>query len=154
KRLRQDVTHPTSEIQDQQQPLLGDALETVMPARADQVLQPGTMPLPRRPRKPPNRHATSHRHRRQVPHRTDYLAAGDFPRRRPPPAPALTHRQRPARLTSDTVGEAQIFHTARPRREQRWRDPTGDSHTSSYRRRRHLPVTSTDWLLSPRVAAP
>ena len=79
KRLRQHVGEPTGEVQRQQQPLLGQTLETVMAAGAHHVLQAGSVSLAGAPCEPSYRLAPCGWHRGQVPHRAPHRRAGQFP---------------------------------------------------------------------------
>jgi len=73
KRLREHVDQLAGKVQGQQQALRGKALHAVMPARADQELQPRPMPLACSPGEPPDRLGAHKRDRRKVPDRTDNL---------------------------------------------------------------------------------
>src|SRR2546430_9481193 len=107
-RLSEHVEHPTGEIQRQQQMLLGNAFKAMMTARADQVLQPRTVPLPGAPREPTYRLVAGRGHRRQIPHPADHGGPGRLPRRGPPPGPTLPPRPPLTRLPQAAAAQAQI----------------------------------------------
>lgn len=71
------------------QTMLGMALEPMVAARRDHVLQSRPVELRGSPREPPHRLGTLKRHRRQVPDRAGHHAIGVLPARRPPARPGL-----------------------------------------------------------------
>lgn len=116
-RLAQNTDQITREIQNQQQPLLGDALKTMVTARADQELQARTVPLTRPPREPANRLAPIHREGRHVTNRADHLSAVNLPHRTPATGPPIAQSQSlPFTITDDMDSRQKVRPTAPVRR--------------------------------------
>ena len=92
-RLGHHVNKVSREFQGQQHPGLFHALGPVMPARADQVLQAGTMPLRPLPGKLADRAAVHTGHPGQVPHSAGDLISVNPSRHQPAIRPALSQIQ-------------------------------------------------------------
>lgn len=92
-RLGHHVGEIPGEIQGQQRPGLLQALEPVMPARADQVLKPGTVTLAAPPGERPDRIGARQRHLRHLPDKPGLRPLAGFPRHRPPVRPSFAQVQ-------------------------------------------------------------
>jgi hypothetical protein len=118
--LRDHVSHIAREIQRQQEPLLFQALEPVMPAGEDQELQARPVPLTRPPGEmTPWLTAGSSHDLTQVAHRAVGHRAVTTPADLPPRFPARAARQLPPCCLGDLVNVGEIRHTARAGRDQR-----------------------------------
>lgn len=110
--MRQHFHHVAGEVQGDQQIPFGQAFKAMHPPRGQQVLQPGTVPLPRPPGEPANRHRCDGRDTGQLLDRTDHIRLCGLPFRRPPPCPPRIRVQPPRRGRIDGVRRDEVIRGA------------------------------------------